>query len=266
MSKGLIQSIERAIAVLTLIRHSDEPLTIANVSTVLGIPRTTLYPIIRTLEEYDLVYREEQSRRLGLGWKLYELGLGYVEQNADVATQDEARRLCRKWEQIIYSGIYARDNLVVYTVLELPDKPYISPPRLGFFANAHSTASGKVHLAYQEREDIEWIFEPGMLTKQGPNTVTDPEKLLHELDKIKEKGYAIDNEESYEGSMCIAVPVLNLLGECTKTLSISGPKKEMLTSFEDMKTDLFLSSQRLSQTPWEKIRKSSQAGKYFPVS
>jgi DNA-binding IclR family transcriptional regulator len=255
VSKGLIQSIERAIAVLTLIRHSEEPLTIANMSTVLGIPRTTLYPIIRTLEEYDLVHRDEQSRRLELGWKLYDLGLGYMEQNADIETRDEARRLRMKWQQVVYSGIYAGENLIAYTVVELPDEPHASPPQLGFFAAAHATASGKLHLAHREKKDIDWIFEPGRLVKYTPKTITDPEQLLRELDQIKKQGYAIDDEERNEGAMCIAVPVMNLLGECTKSLSISGPKKEILANFDDMKTDLILSAQRLSQRPWDTIGK-----------
>lgn len=249
MEKGLIQSVERAIAILTLLRHSKEALTIADLSTMLEIPRTTLYPIVRTLEKHNLVHRDERNKMLSLGWRVYDLGLGFVNQNADLATKEEARRLRIKWQQTVYSGLYIRNNQVVFTIVELPDTPYILSPRLGFFVNAHCTASGKVLLAYCDKAELGWIFESGELTKQGPNTITDPEQLLSELDNIRKNGYAVDDEESLDGLMCIAVPIFNHLKECIKSLSISGPKEAILSDFEDIKNDLFLSARRLSQIP-----------------
>lgn len=247
-TKTTIQSIERALQLLFLLERASEPVTIKNLSEVLGLPRTTLYPIINTLEKHQIVSRDNKMKRVELGWKLYHLGQSFVAKKLDPLIREEAKRLRAKWEQTVYSGMYARNNRVVFLLVEMPEKPYVYSPRLGFYAYAHATASGKVLLAHRPPEELSWIFEPEALPKEGPNTITDPDILMKELEKIRQQGYAIDDEESMRGLACVAAPIKNHLGEFTASISISGPKEEIMRNLEEIKADVISAALRLSRS------------------
>jgi len=86
----------------------------------------------------------------------------------------------------------------------------------------NSTASGKVMLAQMSEQRVDEILEEHGLERMTPNTITDREELLAELDAIREEGFARDNEEAAIGIRGVAAPVRGLDG-VIGTVSISGP-------------------------------------------
>ncbi|WP_213973963.1 IclR family transcriptional regulator [Tepidanaerobacter acetatoxydans] len=239
MSKNTIQSVNRALEILCLIGESNTPLTIQSLSKALKLPRTTLYAPINSLEKYDFIHRDATTKTLSLGWRMYVLGLSFARKHIDPIIEAEARKLKQILKQTIHISIYAKSNKVIFVHTETPDKPYVISPHLGFISHAHCTASGKILLAYQEKNDIDWIYEPEMLQRRTDKTITDPERLLKELDIIRKQGYAVDNEESSLGLTCVAVPIKNLEGKCIASISVSGPKDEIIENIGKIKSELF---------------------------
>jgi IclR family KDG regulon transcriptional repressor len=93
--------------------------------------------------------------------------------------------------------------------------------RIGRRIPLHSTAVGKILLAYQNRDDIPQLLKGYQYTQQTHNTILNEEELLVELEKIQEQGYAVDDEENEQGVRCIAVPILNHQNKAVASISIS---------------------------------------------
>ncbi|MGH2616326.1 MAG: IclR family transcriptional regulator, partial [Thermomicrobiales bacterium] len=87
----------------------------------------------------------------------------------------------------------------------------------------HSTASGKLLLAYQPREQAAALLAAVDRSPFTPHTITDLDALLSELDAIQSRGYALDREEDYVGVQCVAAPVFDGNGDCVASVSISYP-------------------------------------------
>jgi DNA-binding IclR family transcriptional regulator len=93
----------------------------------------------------------------------------------------------------------------------------------------HCTSSGKVLLAYQKPEFIDSYIEKG-LKKYTDSTISDPDKLYAELQKIKKQGYAASYGELLEGVHSIAAPIRDYTGQVTAAVTVVGPKQRIVQS------------------------------------
>ena len=92
---------------------------------------------------------------------------------------------------------------------------------------AYCTSLGKTLLAFRPAPDVErWLRTP-TLKAMTPDTITSPRKLLKDLRTIRERGYAVDEQEHELGVRCIAAPVSNHSGEVVAAISVAGPADRM---------------------------------------
>lgn len=100
--------------------------------------------------------------------------------------------------------------------------------KIGMRAPFHSTSAGKAILAYLPEKEFEEYLRTVKLTKRTEKTITDAGQLRKEISKIKQRGYAIDDEESEIGIRCIGAAILN--HECypIAAVSISGAVSVLL--------------------------------------
>ncbi|HAI7634059.1 TPA: IclR family transcriptional regulator, partial [Escherichia coli O25b:H4-ST131] len=86
----------------------------------------------------------------------------------------------------------------------------------------HITALGKALLAWKTREELDYFLEALTLTPHTRNTFTDKKLFLEELQKTRLRGWAIDNEESTYGAVCLSMPVFNMYNRVNYAISLSG--------------------------------------------
>ncbi|HCJ58459.1 MAG TPA: hypothetical protein DHV55_14680 [Clostridiaceae bacterium] len=91
---------------------------------------------------------------------------------------------------------------------------------------AYCTGMGKAMLAYIDDEKINNLL-PDALEPMTEHTITDKNELLKRLADIREKGYAMDNEENSIGLRCIAAPIFDHKGNAKYAISVSGPTVRM---------------------------------------
>ena len=72
-------------------------------------------------------------------------------------------------------------------------------------------------------DEVETIWKNTKIVKLTTNTITELEKLKEELQRIREKGFAEDDEENEIGVRCIGAPIFNSNGDVEGAISISGP-------------------------------------------
>jgi DNA-binding IclR family transcriptional regulator len=87
----------------------------------------------------------------------------------------------------------------------------------------YCTALGKAMLAFIPEEEQQYFLSRMAFEKLTPHTIKNVQQLRKETASIRQRGYAIDNEEAYLGSRCIAAPVFDASGKLAAAVSVSGP-------------------------------------------
>lgn len=102
--------------------------------------------------------------------------------------------------------------------------------RLGGVMPLHCTGVGKTLLAYHGEELLDQIAHPPGLARMTTHTLDSLPQLRRELDRIREQGYAVDQEEAVEGLSCVAGPVFNHLGQVVAAFSVAGPATRLTSA------------------------------------
>lgn len=216
---GPVQSVDRALALLEALASAGGPAGVGEVADLTGLPQGTVHRLLQTLQQRGYVRRDTGRK--------YSLGTGAIRL-ADAAQRALARSARPYLAQLVdLSGETA--NLAV---LEGDDVVYVaqvpSPHTLRMFAEVgrhvppHSTAVGKVLLAAMPEEEARALARRTGLAPRTPATITDPERLLAELDRVRSRGFAVDEQEHEAGVRCVAVAV-GPPGRVVAALSVSGP-------------------------------------------
>jgi DNA-binding IclR family transcriptional regulator len=105
---------------------------------------------------------------------------------------------------------------------------------LGLRKPAYCTAEGQAILAFRPPEIVQGVIRQG-LQPRTPQTLTDPDELIKALDTVRQKGCAVEDEESEIGVRCIAAPIRDDAGEVVAAVGVAGPvnrlSKKALTAF-----------------------------------
>jgi IclR family transcriptional regulator, acetate operon repressor len=211
--------IDRALALLTAYTPADTDLSLAELARRTGIPKPTVYRLVKQLEPWGMVEKSPAGVRLGLG--LFELGARTPDQRTLL---DAAGPILADLAEVTRETVHLavlRDSEVVY-VQKLPST--VGPPvpsRLGGRMPAYCTAVGKVLLALSPPEAVRAALA-GSLVRQTPYTVVAPGLIERQLRVIREQGYAEEHEESTRGIACVAAPVVRADGQACAAVSITG--------------------------------------------
>jgi IclR family transcriptional regulator, acetate operon repressor len=213
-----VQSLERAFTLLELMAEDGGEVPLSRLAVGSGLPLSTTHRLVRTLVARGYV-RQLPSRRYVLGPRLIHLGesssraLGHWAQPhlTDLVdgTGETANMAMLDGDRVVYvAQVPSRHSMRMFT--EVGRRVYL-----------HCTGVGKALLAQLPRETAREIVERAGMPRRTPRTITDPDELMEELDRISRKGYAVDDGEQEAGVRCVAVPVLGGPGQTA--LSVSGP-------------------------------------------
>ncbi|HEY8533736.1 MAG TPA: IclR family transcriptional regulator [Micromonospora sp.] len=214
-----VKSAGRALDVLEALAESPGRRSLVELSRDLGIPKSSLHGILRTLAYRGWVETDETGTRFGLGIRALHVGAAYLTADDVVGLVSGALdELARRFGETVHLG-----RLDGAYVVYLAKRESVHPLRLysavGRRLPAHATALGKVLLA--QRNDAEDLVT-WPLPALTPHTITDRDRFRAELAIVRERGYAVDREESTEGIVCFAV-ALPLRTPPTDAISMSVP-------------------------------------------
>lgn len=222
-SKYDLRSVRRALDVLEVLSDAGE-LTLEALARRTRVPKPTVFRLVRTLEERGYVVRGV-SGALALGPRVFSLVGGgrkpWVVLLREVA-RPEMVRLRDVLEDTVNLAVRAAGHVVYVDVVEgtYPVRFVESPGALG---PLHATALGKVLLAYLPSAERDELLGELPLARLTARTIVDREQLREELDRVREAGFAVDDEESVEGARCVAAPVLVESGRAVAAISVSAP-------------------------------------------
>jgi len=220
----------KAFRALEAVAGSREKVTARYVGEQLGIDKVSAYRMLVTLEQAGYVTRDEASKKYGLSYKVISLSRNLLAENeVSRMVQDFMREVSAETlETLHYSVLDGFEAVLVYRVkgTQLVNVDF----QIGDRSPLHCTAIGKAMLAYQDQD----FFRRFMETEPQPRTaetLTDPDELHAELERIRARGFAIDDKEFAENLRCVAVPVFGAGGHVTSGLAISGPDSRFSRSY-----------------------------------
>jgi len=218
-----IGSVQRAVDILNLFDSQAPELGTTEIARALGLHKSTTASLVSTLAANGFLGQNPETRKYRLGLKLVERAFAMLDQ---VEIRQIAypclQELRNQWNETVNLAILDGADMV-YIERMLGTKALGMRSEVGRRAPAHCTALGKAILACWPPADVKTFVSLHGLPAVTPQTITDPDKFFAELDKAREQGYAVDDEENEIGGRCIAVPIFDHMGKAIAAISISAP-------------------------------------------
>jgi DNA-binding IclR family transcriptional regulator len=217
-----LHSLDRAVAVLEMLGESDTALSLAEVCQRLRLHKSTAHRSLMVLERSALIERTPENRyRLGL--KLYELGNRAVEQ-VDLRTRVHPyfRRLAAQVGETVHLSVLQKTSIVYLDKVE-PNRRVCVSSKTGTSNPVYCTSMGKAMLAFQSPDVIEQIVSKIRFVRYTRKTITTRDALMKALERVRRRGYAIDDQEIEMGVRCIGAPIFDEKHQAIAAVSVSGP-------------------------------------------
>ena len=217
-----LQGLDRVVAILDLLGSSDVSLSLADICQRMGLHKSTAHRALMALERTGMIERAPASRyRLGL--KLYDMGNRAVEQiDLRSRVHPHLRKLALRVGEIVHLGVLHKTRVVYIDKIEPINRRVCISSRTGTSNPVYSTSLGKAILAYMPEQEIVKTVARVQFTGFTSKTLTSKEELLDALERVRRRGYAVDDEEMEIGTRCIGAPILDAEGHPVAAVSISG--------------------------------------------
>ncbi len=226
--------LDKVGAILDVLAEHDD-LAVAEIAERLDEPRSSIYRLVRSLQDQGLVEPAAARGRFRLGVKLFLLG-SRVAARFDGRSQalPLMKELHEETEQTIFYCI--RQGGDALCVERVDGRWFQSMAlKIGTTLPLHLGGASKALLAFAPREDwVAYVNAPSTAPQVPVASELDAASFLAELEEIRERGYATSDEDIVEGVCALGAPVFDHRGEVCASLSISGLKPSILGSNTDL--------------------------------
>lgn len=183
----------------------------------------TVYRVLVTLQSREIVEFEEHTQLWYIGAGAFRIGSVFLNRtNILQRSRPVMQNLMRLIGETANLGIERNDWVLFVSQVESSHtiRAFFPP---GTRNPMHASGIGKTLMANFSKDRVKKIITEQGLERFTDKTITDPDHLFSELESIKRKGFAVDDEERTEGMRCIAAPIFDAYGDPIAGLSISGP-------------------------------------------
>lgn len=220
--KTTIQALDRALDVLDALAGADG-MTLTQLATHLDQSPATIYRVLSTLEGREIAEMDPQSQTWHIGSMAFRLGSAFLRRSSIIErSRPVMRELMQDSGETSNLGIERNGEVMFVSQVESTAaiRAFFPP---GTLSPMHASGIGKALLSRFPEPRLDQYLRNTDLTGFTSNTIVTPETLIQDLDRIRSRGWAFDDEEKAEGMRCIAAPIINIYGEAVAGISISGP-------------------------------------------
>jgi DNA-binding IclR family transcriptional regulator len=221
-----IDAVDRAVAILEALgQHA--PISQAQLARATNLSEATVFRYLNALGRHDLVERDAESGRYRPGMRLFQLGQrALANRDPRLIALPTMRQLLEQFGETVNLAMRWGNMLVLIEGLE-SERSLKRGATVGERDTWHASAVGKAILAHLAEADVREIVSQSGLAVRTPRTVTSIEALLEECARIRELGYAVDDEEGEHGLRCVGAPIFDRTGVPAFALSLSGPSARL---------------------------------------
>jgi IclR family KDG regulon transcriptional repressor len=213
-----VPAVHRAIQVLEILAFSHTGHSLADLSRQTGIPKSSLFRILLTLDRSSIVHFDEARSTYTLGAKLIDWGNRALDKiDLKTVTHPHLLRLAHETKESYYVAVLDDYEVIIIDRADTPEI-WSMVARLGQRSPVHATASGQVLIADLAPDVLEAVITKSGLKKYTPFTITSLTKLKRRLHEVRESGYVIADAE-YKPDLCvIAAPIRDHHGRASAAL------------------------------------------------
>ena len=217
-----VPAVEKAIEILQAFRDGHTQYGPAELGRMLNANRSTIFHILRTLQSYGFLQRDETTKKFKLGYALVELGQR-VLRSMDLRSlaKPVMQELMDETGEMVVLSVPDRDSALVVELVESRGSVRTTIS-VGTRLPASATADGKVLLAWRPEEDLEAILRRRAPRRFTEASITDMDALRQELGTVRKRGYALDNEEYAAGVRGISAPIRDIRSLVIAAITLAG--------------------------------------------
>lgn len=223
MANDRLSALEKALAVLEAVSDQPQAIGLPDLAARLNLPRQTVHRVLGQLEEAGLVRRDPSRERYAIGPRQSRLALASLcSKNQSAPIRAVLQDLVNQLNETCNIGVL--DDLdYVYTERIECKWPLRTHLEAGSRIGAHANSGGKMMLSQIDPDKLERLIKGRKLEAYTRRTLTRPADLKTELEAVRERGFALNNEELFDGIVGVAVPIVSEAGTTVAALAVHGP-------------------------------------------
>lgn len=225
--KNPVQSAERIFQVLEALAKNG-PTSLTELGADLKLSKSTTHRMLNSLTVMGYVKKDEASGKYELTFKILEIA-GRLLERVDILpiAHKYLDQLMKQTHETVHFVQRDGSSIVYVDKVESDANSIRMVSRIGLRLPMFCTGVGKAMLAEMPEKKVEEIWGRSKIKPYTEHTITDLDSLFRELALIRERGYALDNEENELGVRCIAACVRDYSGKANNAFSISAPISRM---------------------------------------
>ncbi len=219
---GGVLVLHKTLDILENIKDKPTGMKLSDLARAVDMPKATVYRILATLESRGFLDRRDNGA-YRIARKLVDLQQPFpIQQILNLVAPPRMEDLAKASRETVSLGILDGAEAVVIGAVESPQPVRLSS-KAGNRRYLHTTAMGKVLLASLTEKEVLRLLRLKGLPRLTPYSIVSRIALMTELERVRDQGFAVDNQENELEGRCIAAPITGPSGRIVAALSISGP-------------------------------------------
>lgn len=226
----IVKSADRVVELLELLTARGEPLALSDIVAELSIPKSSAHALLKTLQFRGLLVcgndgrYQTSTKWLGLVSRALESASGGESVNLRQAAYPIMLRLSEDLGMTCNLAVLDGDSVVYVDKVHPRTSALNLNTHIGARLPASATGLGKSLLAGLDTESLEEWIRTYELRSLTPKSIVRVPELRRALEETAKLGYAVDDEESHEGVVCVAASISDYRNQVMASISVSGLK------------------------------------------
>ncbi len=248
-SKNPIQVAERLFDVIELLADNG-PMGIMEISNALGLHKSTTHRLVASLQYMGYIRQDEDTLKYSLSFKFLDIGSKILDKtNMAAVIHPYIGRLSEITGEAVHLVLREDIDAVYIDKVESGVNQVRMVSRVGNRVPLYCTGVGKALLAEMDDSQIQDIWNRSDIKKLTPKTIVGFDAFMENIIEVRQKGYALDDEENEEGVRCIAVTIRDSSRIPVYAISISAPVSRMSDErIEELRIRLFALRDELARS------------------
>ena len=218
-----VQSLVRALSILNALAESEDGMTLTEISHQVKLPPSTAHRLLTTMQHERYVSFEGERTLWFVGVQAFSVGNSFIKnRNLSQIARPYMRALMEDSGETVNLAVADGGEVIFLSQVECRKmmRALVTPGRRALM---HCSGVGKALLAFLPEEELHSVVAKHGLPKITERTLITQEALEKDLERCRQRGYALDDEEHAVGLRCVAGVVRDETGLPIAALSLSGP-------------------------------------------
>jgi DNA-binding IclR family transcriptional regulator len=226
--------------------YREGELTLDQVTRKTGLPKSTSFRLVSSLEKCGYLSQNKESGRYSLGERFFDLANSTLPYPRLISiVRPYMNSLMLTFAESVNLGVYD-DGMVAHIFAIESPQPHRVTATVGNRAYLHCTSMGKALAAYMDPPALRAVFLKYGLPPRTPHTLTTEEAIFVELERIRKSGVSHDNQEDIEGVECFGAALIGPDGRPIASMSVSGPSVRIHPRAEAIQAAVRETARRIS--------------------